>query len=48
MGIAGPELFYVFSLSMIREMALTVAEGRVVLPVGIHPRNRGLKKVGGI
>lgn len=46
MEIVGPELFTVFSQGMSREMALTVAEGRVVLSARTHRRNCVLKQAG--
>ncbi|WP_440945512.1 hypothetical protein ACSAZL_15475 [Methanosarcina sp. T3] len=48
MGIVGPELFNVFPGGMIREMVLTIAEGRMVLPARTHPRNWVIKQVGEI
>lgn len=48
MGIVDPELFNVFSGGIIRKMALTVAEGRMVLSARTHPRNWVLKQVGDI
>jgi|GEM_PF-2471659 len=48
MGIVGPELLNVFSLRTIREKVFTVAAGRMVLPVRMHPRSRGLRQAGEI